>query len=128
MANGAAPRLASGYQKGGTMACRTINGVLVITPEINHLDTLSAKDFSEEYAPLAAGSALIILDLSRVQFVDSTGLGSILNIVRDTLARGSRIGICGAQPSVKVLFRMVQLGKLVSIFDTLEMAQAWAAD
>jgi anti-anti-sigma factor len=110
------------------MASHTIHGALVITPDINHLDTVSAKDFSEEYAPLAAGSTLIILDLSRIQFVDSTGLGSVLNIVRDTLARGARIAICGAQPSVKVLFRMVQLSKLVSIFDTLDLAQAWAAN
>jgi len=104
-----------------------MDGVLVITPDINHLDTLSAKDFSEEYAPLAAVASIIILDLSRVHFVDSTGLGSILTIVRDTLARGARIALCGAQPSVKVLFRMVQLGKLVTIVDTLELARSWAA-
>lgn len=97
------------------MASHTMSGILVITPESNHLDTLSAKDFSEEFAPLAAKSTAVILDLSRVQFVDSTGLGAILNIVRDTLARGARIAICGAQPSVKVLFRMVQLAKLVTI-------------
>ncbi len=109
------------------MASQTMDGVLVITPDINHLDTLSAKDFSEEYAPLAAVASIIILDLSRVHFVDSTGLGSILTIVRDTLARGARIALCGAQPSVKVLFRMVQLGKLVTIVDTLELARSWAA-
>ncbi len=108
------------------MASQTTDGALVITPDINHLDTLSAKDFSEEYGPLAAGASIIILDLSRVNFVDSTGLGSILTIVRDTLARGARIALCGAQPSVKVLFRMVQLGKLVTILDTLELAQSWA--
>ncbi|HAE23449.1 MAG TPA: hypothetical protein DCG47_14185 [Spirochaetaceae bacterium] len=109
------------------MASQTTKGVLVITPDINHLDTLSAKSFSDEYAPLAAGASIIILDLSKVHFVDSTGLGSILTLVRDTLARGARITLCGAQPSVKVLFRMVQLGKLVSILDTLDLAQSWAA-
>lgn len=108
------------------MASQTIGDPLVITPDIKHLDTLSAKHFSDEYGPLAAKSSVIILDLSQVQFVDSTGLGSILNIVRDTLARGARIAVCGAQPSVKVLFRMVQLTKLVTVFDTLDMAQTWA--
>jgi anti-sigma B factor antagonist len=109
------------------MTSHTTSGILVITPDINHLDTLSAKDFSDEFAPLAAESMVVILDLSLVHFVDSTGLGAILTIVRDTLARGARIAICGAKPSVKVLFRMVQLTKLVTILDTLDMAQTWAA-
>lgn len=108
------------------MTAETINGALVITPELNHLDTLSARSFSEDYDPVAAKSDLVILDLSLVQFVDSTGLGSILNLVRDTLARGARIAICGAQPSVKILFRMVQLAKLVTIFDSRDLALAWA--
>ncbi len=107
-------------------AVETIGGALVMTPEMNHLDTLSARDFSAEYGPAAAESALVVLDLSRVRFVDSTGLGAILDLVRDTLARGARIAVCGAQPSVKVLFRMVQLAKLVTILDTRDAALAWA--
>ena len=108
------------------MTTETLNGALVMTPGFNHLDTLSARDFSAESDPAAAASNLVILDLSLVQFVDSTGLGAILNLVRDTLARGARIAICSAQPSVKVLFRMVQLAKLVTIFDTRDLALVWA--
>ncbi|PKL23894.1 MAG: hypothetical protein CVV47_11535 [Spirochaetae bacterium HGW-Spirochaetae-3] len=108
------------------MTAETISGALVMTPGIKHLDTLSAREFSVEYGPAAAGSEIVILDLKLVQFVDSTGLGAILDLVRDTIARDARIAICGAQPSVKVLFRMVQLAKLVTIFDTRDMALAWA--
>ncbi|TFG81811.1 MAG: anti-sigma factor antagonist [Spirochaetales bacterium] len=108
------------------MATETIGGTLIIQPEFNHLDTLSAREFSGMYEPVASASDLTILDMALVQFVDSTGLGSILSLVRDTLARGARISICGAQPSVSVLFRMVQLAKLVSIFPTRESALAWA--
>lgn len=108
------------------MTVETIHGALVMKPDFKHLDTLSAGDFSAEYGPAAAAADRVILDLSLVQFVDSTGLGAILNLVRDTIARGARIAICCAQPSVKVLFRMVQLTKLVTIFDTRELALSWA--
>lgn len=108
------------------MPIETSDGVAVLTPEFKHLDILSAKDFSGIFGPAAKAERAVILDLSLVQFVDSSGLGAILNLVRDTLKRDARIAICCAQPSVKVLFRMVQLAKLVTIFDGKDQALAWA--
>ncbi|HOX11944.1 MAG TPA: STAS domain-containing protein [Spirochaetia bacterium] len=108
------------------MGIETIGAALVLTPEIKHLDILSSKEFAERFAPAAKDARTVILDLSQVEFVDSSGLGALLNLVRDTLGRGGRISICRPQPSVKVLFRMVQLSKLVSIFDGKDAALAWA--
>lgn len=108
------------------MGIETTGAALILTPEFKHLDILSSKDFAESFAPAAKDARTVILDMSRVEFVDSSGLGTLLNLVRDTLGRGGRISICCPQPSVKVLFRMVQLAKLVSIFDGKDAALAWA--
>ena len=108
------------------MPVETSGGMLVLTPEFKHLDILNAKEFSNLFGPAAKDAKTVILDMSLVQFVDSSGLGAILNLVRDTLERDGRIAICSPQPSVRVLFRMVQLSKLVTIFDGKDPALAWA--
>ncbi len=110
------------------MAIETTGAALVMTPEFKHLDILSSKEFTERFGPAAKDARTVILDLSQVEFVDSSGLGGLLNLVRDTLGRGGRISICCPQPSVKVLFRMVQLAKLVPIFDGKDAALAWAEE
>ena len=98
----------------------------VLQPDFKHLDTLNAQEFGSRFAPLAAEADTVLIDMALVHYVDSSGLGAILNLIRDTLSRGARIALCGAQPSVKVLFRMVQISKLLPVFDTREQAMDWA--
>lgn len=100
---------------------------VILRPEFTHLDTLNAHEFQERYGPAAANMRIILIDMSLVQYVDSSGLGAMLTMVRETLSRGGRIAICAAQPSVSVLFRMVKLSKLLPIFETLDEGRSWAA-
>ncbi|MDF1568468.1 MAG: STAS domain-containing protein [Spirochaetaceae bacterium] len=100
----------------------------IITPDISQLDSLNSQEFSSTYAPLISSYSNIALDISKIGYIDSSGLGAILEIVRETHDRDAKICVFGAQPSVKVLFRMVQLEKLVPIFETKDQAVAWLAD
>ena len=108
------------------MINETVGEALILTPEINHLDTLNSNDFSNACLPMIAQSKYIVLDMSKIQFVDSSGLGAILTVVREAHTNSIGICVCAAVPSVKVLFRMVKLEKLIPIFGTREEAVAWS--
>jgi anti-sigma B factor antagonist len=75
----------------------------------------TAPEFSERLnAAIADGKTGVILDLTGVEFIDSTGLSVLLNgLRRVTRVRGSMVLAC-ANPTV---LRLFEITKLDSTFD-----------
>ncbi len=86
------------------------------------LDLYTAPRLLAELEALAPDGPEIVLDLSRVTFIDSTALGSILlNVRRLRDANGSMALVC-ASPTTKKLLTMVGVDRVVPVFDTSERA------
>jgi N-acetylglucosaminyldiphosphoundecaprenol N-acetyl-beta-D-mannosaminyltransferase len=56
----------------------------------------------------------LVVDLSRVDFVDARFLGLLLMVSKQLKARGTALQLIGASPRVKGLFRLNELGYLLS--------------
>jgi anti-sigma B factor antagonist len=79
----------------------------------------------KQQIPAAIGEAEnVILDLSNVAFVDSSGLGAILSCVRDLTASGGDLKICSVQQRVMVMFDLVRLPKIIGIHEDVDAARA----
>jgi anti-sigma B factor antagonist len=86
---------------------------------------LSTVPLFKELIPEAIGEAEnVILDLSNVAFVDSSGLGAILSCVRDLTANGGDLKICSVQQRVMVMFDLVRLPKIIGIHQDVDAAIA----
>jgi anti-sigma B factor antagonist len=96
--------------------------VLVVELEEDHLDTRNVDAFKNDIKPFSEGESFILLDLSRVRFVDSSGLGAILSVLRQLSLRHGKLKICNAAKSVRVLFDLVRLDKIIDIYETSEAA------
>ncbi|CEJ43360.1 STAS domain-containing protein [Umezakia ovalisporum] len=61
-----------------------------------------------------------VIDLSEVDFMDSSGLVPLINGL--TLARknGCRLVLCNVQPPVRLILELTQLDSVFEIFDTYE--------
>ena len=71
------------------------NGICVIRPEGDRLTALGANDFRREASQLVdEGNNRIIVDLSEVRFVDSSGLGAIVGLLKKVGNRGEVV-VCG---------------------------------
>ncbi|MGX7895971.1 STAS domain-containing protein [Tsuneonella sp. HG222] len=57
------------------------------------------------------GQQRVLLDLSRVQFIDSTGLGVLVSMLKQ-MAPGGRIAVVGAGGAPTRLFQITGLDKL----------------
>src|SRR5438477_3905674 len=68
-------------------------------------------------------SALIV-DLSAVDFIDSTGLATLIEYHRDAGVHGGIFSLAGINPNLKAIFDVVQFDKVLSIFATVAEAKA----
>ena len=95
---------------------------LIITPR-GEVDVLTAPQLGRRLIGLVdAGKTLMVVDLSKVTFMDSTGLGVLLDALRQITSRHGRMAlVC---PTERIL-RPFQVSGLVSylpIFPTREAA------
>jgi anti-sigma B factor antagonist len=59
----------------------------------------------------------MVVDLTKVQFIDSSGLATLIEALQAVGKFGGRLRLCGLAPAVKNLFK---LSNLISIFDIRE--------
>lgn len=69
----------------------------------------------------AAGPASLVLDLGKVNFIDSTGLGAILGVLK-RMPQGSELAICGATSSVSSMFKLTRMDRVFTICKTADDA------
>ena len=65
----------------------------------------------------------IILDISKVKYIDSSGLSSILLAYKLCKSRNGILVICGACDAVKTLIKISQLDSILSLVPSLEEAR-----
>lgn len=93
------------------------NGTLtVIKPLERRLDADSSRDFKEQMAEIIRqGQNQILLNLAEVQFIDSSGLGTLLSLVRQLGEQGNLM-LCGVAESVMSLLRLTRLNRVFQIY------------
>src|SRR5258705_3903131 len=86
-----------------------------------HVST--APEFSERLnAAIADGKTALVLDFSRVEFIDSTGLSVLLNGLRRLTRRKGSLSVVCTNPTVLRLFEITRLDSTFDIVDTREEA------
>ena len=97
-------------------------GFTVISPqgEIDFATGPQLKDAITEL--LVAGEVHLVVDLLKVDFIESTGLGALIGGRRRAHAlKGSLVLVCTEDQMLKI-FRITGLDKVFSIHDTVESA------
>jgi len=93
--------------------------VIAVTGEI-HVTT--APEFTERLKDaVAAGTRGVVIDMTRVEFIDSTGLSVLLNALRRITRAGGRLSLVVSNPTV---LRLFEITKLDSTFDIQPTRQA----
>ena len=89
--------------------------VLVVKPIVDRLDSYVATEFRDAVAAtIERGHGRLVLDLSEVEFVDSSGLGAIVT-TQKKLGDARDLVICGANDAVLRLFKLARLDKILQI-------------
>jgi anti-sigma B factor antagonist len=70
------------------------------------------------------GRVHLIVDLSRVGFLDSSGLGSLVRAMTTTQNEGGQTKLAGLPPQVRKLLEMTRLDSVFEIHENVEAALA----
>lgn len=81
------------------------------------LDAAAQMVRNEIYRILDAGNRKLLLNLARVQHVDSTGLGTLLAAKTSALHRQAELRLCCVPSDLAGLLRMLQLSKILEVYE-----------
>lgn len=91
--------------------------------ELPRLDAAAAPDARRDLAPRMEGRpSRLLLDMTGVSFVDSTGLGVLVSLLK-MMGQDGKVAVAGAQPVVQRLFEMTQLDRLFQLHPTVAQAR-----
>jgi anti-sigma B factor antagonist len=76
---------------------------------------------------VAANTPTLLADFSAVRYIDSSGLATLIEYVRDSKPFGGKFALFGLQPKVKMVFELVRLNELFTIVDSKDAALAATA-
>lgn len=68
------------------------------------------------------GYKKVLLDFSKTKYIDSTGLGIIVAIHKQSLMNAGAAAIINLDNNIKSLFKMTALDRILNIFDDEESA------
>ena len=96
----------------------------VVTVDATRIDAAVAIQFKEAMRQVTAdGPDRVVLDLGRVEFIDSSGLGAIVASMKQ-LDDGCRLDLAGLHPVVEKVFRLTRMDTVFKLFASLEDAVA----
>ena len=109
------------------MDVNKVGQVAVVAPRIKRLDASAAPSFKQAVLDvIASGESRLVLDLEMVAFIDSSGLGAMVSILKALGGRGA-IAVCNASVGVQSLFRLTRMDKVFSIVPGRDEAVAKVA-
>jgi anti-sigma B factor antagonist len=74
----------------------------------------------------AAGARLVVVDLSGVDFLDSSGLGVLVTAHRDLTDGQGTLHLVRPRPSIDKVLTLTRLTEVIDTFDSLDAALAGA--
>ena len=85
-----------------------LRGRLVLGEESSGLLTVIDK-------LLASGATRMVINLEQVRYVDSAGLGALIEMQRKTKAKGGSLKLCHLGPNLR---QALEMARLLPIFET----------
>lgn len=91
--------------------------VTLLKPLSKNIDATVTTDFKARIFDLInRGNNQFLLNLSQVDFVDSSGLGAIISILKTLTLNNGRLVLCDLQAPVLSLFKLTRMDKVFQIF------------
>lgn len=96
--------------------------ITVVRPGLERLTAANATGFKGEIIGLIdQGHSQIVVDFSAVSFVDSSGLGALVGVLKKMGHRGDLL-VCGLNEDVNQMFRICRMDRVFPIHRDVEAA------
>ena len=100
------------------------DGVTVLGLE-GDIDVSQAPELRDVLGPLVGREAgRLLLDLTGVRFIDSSGVGLLVTAQRRAAETGSQLVLAGPQPAVTRVFELTRTNRVFRIFPSVDEGRA----
>uniref|UniRef100_A0A7C4AI49 Anti-sigma factor antagonist n=1 Tax=Fundidesulfovibrio putealis TaxID=270496 RepID=A0A7C4AI49_9BACT len=89
------------------------SGEVKITGEVDFTNSQAVRDWLKDFARTCPGE--VLLDLSELQYIDSSGLAVLIEVRKAMLAGKRSLRITAATTQVHKLFDLTQIGELFGL-------------
>lgn len=103
---------------------RTEDHVLILEPQIERLDIHTVPSFREEANSLLVPECRIVIHMQQMTFVDSTGLGALLSLLRKVKEMGGEMVLACPSDQTLAMFRLVKMNRVFDIYPDCREAVA----
>ena len=94
-------------------------GILVVRAMQDRIDAAGAIQFKDKMRELTQNSApRVVLDMSRVAFLDSSGLGAVVAVLK-ALGPDRKLELSGLTATVQKVFRLTRMDSVFTIHDQI---------
>ena len=104
--------------------------VVVVKIELAELRAATAVPFKRSVTEVREGcdSVRVVLDMGGVSFIDSSGLGAFLSVLRYVTTKGGDLKLACLGESARKVIERVQLHKVIEVCKTVDEAIAAFAE
>ncbi len=98
------------------------DGNLVVTPS-GRIDSATSSTFDRHLSSVIdRGDVRLIIDLSQIEYISSTGLSAFLSAAKKIPAQGGTMALAGLNNRIRLVFEMSGFLRLFPIYATVDAA------
>ena len=98
-----------------------VNNALVVKPVFRRLDASVAPAFRDHVAPHLANRRTVVFALGNVEFMDSSGLGSLVSLLK-LLPAGGVVRLAEVNAAIQKVLKLTRLDQVLRAFPTVAQA------
>ncbi|WP_420116179.1 STAS domain-containing protein [Micromonospora sp.] len=102
-------------------------GAGTVVEVVGDLDMSTTPQLRERLREvIEGGTRVVVVDLTGVGFMDSSGLGALVVAYRELRERNGWLGLAGVRRPVRTVLSITGVDQVVAVFDTVRDAEAAA--
>ena len=97
------------------------DNTLIASPAPHRLDSANAAVFRQAVMERLGKRRRVVIDLRRVNFMDSAGVGALVSILK-TLGEDARLPLVSEKSGIRMLIEITRLDRLMPVRPSIEEA------
>ncbi len=97
--------------------------IIIAAPQAAYLISSNAEEMKRDMSALLHTCSRLVLDLSQVRFIDSSGIGALLFCLRLANARGGGMKLCSMSPEVASVVQITRMNRILDSFEHCDEAR-----
>lgn len=98
------------------------HGDAIVAEFAGEIDVYSAREFRETVFALLGSGSRVVVNLQKVRYIDSTGLGSLIAAFKQQQRSGGKLDIVATDPQLRKLFEITGLIKVFVLHPSVDSA------